>query len=122
MNTWVGIGRLTKDTEVKYTKSGKAICRFTMAVDDGWGDNKRTYFIHVICWEKLAEACGNSLEKGQKVAVTGKITQRTYEQDGTKKSIVEILAREIDFGEKARGAQAMGVFPGRAIADDEIPF
>ena len=53
MNTWVGIGRLTRDPEVRYTQSGKAVCRFTLAIDDGWGEKKKTYFIPVTCWEKL---------------------------------------------------------------------
>lgn len=38
MNTWVGIGRLVRDPEVRYTQSGKAVCRFTLAIDDGWGE------------------------------------------------------------------------------------
>ena len=49
MNTWVGIRRLVRDPEVRYTQSGKAVCRFTLAVDDGWGEKKKTYFIPVTC-------------------------------------------------------------------------
>ena len=93
MNTWVGIGRLVREPEVRYTQSGKAVCRFTLAIDDGWGEKKKTYFIPVTCWEKLAEACGNNLVKGQKVAVMGTLTQRTYEQNGEKKSVIEVVAR-----------------------------
>lgn len=117
MNTWVGIGRLVRDPEVRYTQSGKAVCRFTIAVDEGWGEKKKTYFIPVTCWEKLAEACGNNLVKGQKVTVMGTLTQRTYEQNGEKKSVIEVVAREVDFGEKARGAQG-----STAVSDDDIPF
>ena len=126
MNTWVGIGRLVRDPEVRYTQSGKAVCRFTLAIDDGWGEKKKTYFIPVTCWEKLAEACGNNLVKGQKVAVMGTLTQRTYDQDGTKKSIIEVVAREVDFGEKPRGAGASatsgGAFAGTPVPDEDIPF
>ena len=117
MNHWVGIGRLTRDPEVRYTQSGKAVCRFTLAIDDGWGEKKKTYFIPVTCWEKLAEACGNNLVKGQKVAVMGTLTQRTYEKDGEKRYAYEVLAREVEFGEKARGAQG-----STAVSDDDIPF
>lgn len=74
MNLWVGIGRLVRDPEVRYTQSGKAVCRFTLAIDDGWGEKEKTYFIPVTCWEKLAEACGNNLMKGQKVVVMGTLT------------------------------------------------
>ena len=117
MNHWVGIGRLTRDPEVRYTQSGKAVCRFTLAIDDGWGEQKKTYFIPVTCWEKLAEACGNNLVKGQKVTVSGKLTQRTYEKDGEKRQAYEVLARYVEFGEKARGAQG-----STAVSDEDIPF
>ena len=126
MNTWVGIGRLTRDPNVKYTQNGKAVCNFTLAVDDGWGEQKKAHFIPVTCWEKLAEACGNNLVKGQKVTVMGTLTQRKYEQNGEKKSIIEVVAREVDFGAKPRGAvvgaTSMGVFAGTPVPDDDIPF
>ena len=126
MNHFVGIGRLTRDPNVKYTQSGKAVCRFTLAIDDGWGEKKKTYFIPVTCWEKLAEACGNNLVKGQKVAIMGTLTQRTYEQNGEKKSVIEVVAREVDFGEKPRGVGASatsgGDYPGTPVPDEEIPF
>ena len=66
MNHFVGIGRLVRDPNVKYTQGGKAVARFTLAIDDGWGEKKKTYFIPVTCWEKLAEACGNNLVKGRR--------------------------------------------------------
>ena len=126
MNHFVGIGRLTREPNVKYTQSGKAVCRFTLAIDDGWGEKKKTYFIPVTCWEKLAEACGNNLVKGQKVAVMGMLTQRTYEQNGGKKDIIDVVAREVDFGAKPRGAEAsatsVGAFAGTPVPDEEIPF
>ena len=117
MNIWIGSGRLTKDPNVKYTQNGKAVCNFTLAVDDGWGEQKKTYFIPVTCWEKLAEAGGNNLVKGQKVTVSGKLTQRTYEKDGEKRQAYEVLARDVEFGEKARGAQG-----STAVSDEDIPF
>ena len=117
MNIWIGSGRLTKDPAVKYTQNGKAVCNFTLAIDDGWGEKKKTYFIPVTCWEKLAEACGNNLVKGQKVAVMGTLTQRTYEQNGEKRYAYEVVAREVEFGEKARGAQG-----STSVSDEDIPF
>ena len=55
--------------------------------------------------------------KGQKVTVSGKLTQRTYEKDGEKRQAYEVLARDVEFGEKARGAQG-----SRAVSDEDIPF
>ncbi len=51
MNTVNLIGRLVRDNELKYTKSGKAVATNTLALDDGWGDNKKSYFIPIVVWE-----------------------------------------------------------------------
>ena len=55
--------------------------------------------------------------KGQKVAVMGTLTQRTYEKDGEKRQAYEVLARDVEFGEKARGTQG-----STAVSDEDIPF
>ena len=56
----------------------------------------------------------------------GTLTQRTYEQNGEKKNIIEVVAREVDFGEKPRGAGASatsgGAFAGTPVPDEDIPF
>ena len=125
MNTWVGIGRLVRDPEVRYTQSGKAVCRFTLAIDDGWGEKKKTYFIPVTCWEKLAEACGNNLVKGQKIAVEGRIQTRSYEaKDGTKRYVTEVVVQSMEFCESRRNGSAGGAgdYPGMPVPDEEIPF
>lgn len=57
MNVWTGTGRLTKDPEVRYTKSGICMCRMNIAVDDGWGDNKWVNFFPIIVWGKLGDVC-----------------------------------------------------------------
>lgn len=55
MNTWVGIGRLVRDPEVRYTQSGKAVCRFTLAIDRRGNGEKQADFIQCVAWEKIAE-------------------------------------------------------------------
>lgn len=95
MNTVNLIGRLVRDNELKYTKSGKAVATNTMALDDGWGDNKKTYFIPIVVWEKQAESLANYTNKGSKIAVNGKLTSRSYEmQDGQKRTIIEVVANQ----------------------------
>lgn len=95
MNTVNLIGRLVRDNELKYTKSGKAVATNTLALDDGWGDNKRSYFIPLVVWEKQAESLANYTGKGSKIAVNGKLTSRSYEtQDGQKRTIVEVVANQ----------------------------
>lgn len=95
MNTVNLIGRLVRDNELKYTKSGKAVATNTLALDDGWGDNKRSYFIPLVVWEKQAESLANYTNKGSKIAVNGKLTSRSYEtQDGQKRTIIEVVANQ----------------------------
>ena len=93
MNKVFLIGRLTKDAELKYTPGeGKAVTTFNIALDDGFGEHKKTYFINVVVWGKTAEAVANYTHKGSKIAVQGKITTRSYDKDGTKRYITEVVA------------------------------
>lgn len=94
MNRWIGTGRLTKDVELRYTPGeGKAVTNFNMAVDDGFGEHKKTYFINVVVWGKTAESLVTYTHKGSKVAVQGKITTRSYDaKDGTKRYVTEVVA------------------------------
>ena len=72
MNHWVGIGRLTRDPEVRYTQSGKACAKFTLAIDRRGKGEKQADFIQCVAWEKTAEIIGNHCTKGQKIAVEGR--------------------------------------------------
>lgn len=94
MNKVVQIGRMTKDAELKYLPgSGTAVANFSIAVDDGFGDNKKTYFFNIVVFGKSAEAVVNYTHKGSKVAVIGKLTTRTWDaQDGTKRYATEIVS------------------------------
>ncbi|WP_241508325.1 single-stranded DNA-binding protein [Enterococcus casseliflavus] len=80
---------------MKYTKSGKAVATNTLALDDGWGDNKRSYFLPLVVWEKQAESLANYTGKGSQIAVNGKLTSRSYEtQDGQKRTVIEVVANQ----------------------------
>jgi single-strand DNA-binding protein len=94
MNRVELIGRLTNDAELRYTPgSGNSVTTFNLAVNDGFGDKQKAYFIPVVVWGKSAEAVANYTKKGTKVAVTGKITTRSYEaKDGTKRYVTEVVA------------------------------
>jgi len=95
MNTVNLIGRLVRDNELKYTKSGKAVATNTLALDDGWGDNKRSYFLPLVVWEKQAESLANYTGKGSQIAVNGKLASRSYEmQDGQKRTVIEVVANQ----------------------------
>ncbi|RLA96355.1 MAG: single-stranded DNA-binding protein, partial [Deltaproteobacteria bacterium] len=82
MNQVSIIGRLGQDPELRYTPSGKAVARMSVAVNERYGENEKTYWFPVICWNGLGETVSQYLHKGSKVAVSGRLTTRSYERDG----------------------------------------
>jgi single-strand DNA-binding protein len=110
MNKWIGIGRLTKNPELKYTAgSNIPVTTFTLAVDRNFKNKdgqREADFINCVAWKKLAEIVSNNLTKGRLIAVAGKIQTRTYEgNDGKKKYITEIVAEDVQFLDYKKDAQ-----------------
>lgn len=99
MNHVILTGRLTKDPEIRYTDSKKAVASFTLAVDDGRdSDGKRkAQFIPCVAWGKTAELIDQYFTKGKPLTVTGRITVRTYDKNGEKRYITEVVASGIEF-------------------------
>ncbi len=97
MNKVILVGRLTRDPEVRYTQTGKAVASFSVAVNTGFGDNKRADFIPIVVWDKLAEICGNNLTKGRNVLVEGRLQISEYEKDGQKRRTTEVVAQNVEF-------------------------
>ena len=129
MNKWVGIGRLVADPELRFTAGkGTANTTFTIAIDDGYGENKKTNYIPIVVWGKSAESSANYLTKGSQVAISGKIQTRSYEnKEGIKKYVTEIVANEVEFlGSKGTGnnsnqAPQEDVFGGGDYQEDITP-
>lgn len=100
INRVVLVGRLSNDVELRYTPSGAAVARFGIAVGgrpsrDG---QDSVSFFTVIIWNKAAETANQYLSKGKQVAVDGRLEQRTWTaQDGTRRSVVEIVAERLEF-------------------------
>ena len=98
MNNVSMIAHLTRDVELRYTPQGTAVATIGVAVNDGFGDKKQSFFFNVVVWKDLAERCNQYLSKGKKIAVTGKLTQRSWENtEGKRQSVVEILAFNVEF-------------------------
>lgn len=101
MNKIILIGRLTKDVDLRFTESGKAVANFTLAVDRPFKNQqgeKEADFIRTIVWGKQAENCANYIGKGRLVAVDGRLQIRSYEgQDGDRKYITEVVAETVKF-------------------------
>ena len=101
MNKVFLIGNLTRDPEQTQTPSGVAVCKFSIAVSRDFKDsdgNRETDFFNITVWRGRAENCGKYLKKGNKVAIVGKLQNRTYEdKDGVKRTVTEIIADEVEF-------------------------
>jgi single-strand DNA-binding protein len=94
------IGRLTRDAELKYTPSGQAVSKFSIAVNrsvkrgEKWEDEAN--FFDIVLWGKRAEALDQYLTKGKQIGVDGELRQDRWQQDGQNRSKVEVIATNIN--------------------------
>lgn len=79
MNNVNLIVRLTRDPEVNYTPSGKAICSFGVALDKGYGDHKHAVYMDCKIWEKKGETFAQYVKKGQQVGITAELDMESWE-------------------------------------------
>ncbi len=146
MNSVVLVGNLTRDPELRYSTGANqtAICRFGIAVNDGYGEKQETNFINIVVFGKQGENCDRYLSKGSKVAINGRIRTGSYEKDGRKVYTTDIIASRVEFlssGSQSSGGGSFGGqqefgensepagsapagIPGgfQELQDDDIPF
>ena len=101
MNKVFLIGNLTRDPELAETNSGVAVCHFSIAVNRSFSSadgERQTDFFNVTAWRGTAENVAKFCKKGSKVAVSGSIQIRQYDdQQGNKRTAVDIVAQEVEF-------------------------
>jgi single-strand DNA-binding protein len=136
INQVVLVGRLTRDAELKYTNTGSAVSKFSLAINrrrksgDQWVEEAS--FFNVVVWGRVAEALSPYLVKGKQVGVNGELRQSRWEQDGQPRSRVEVVANNIQLlggrgapqGEAASETEQhsqKSSFEGDDFEDD-IPF
>jgi single-strand DNA-binding protein len=141
INRWNGIGRLTKDPELKYTPSGNSVTSFSIAsnyvyYNQAKEKKEQTSFFNCICWGKRGEVITQHFTKGQKIAIEGRLQQRSWEtQDGSKRYVVEIVVDNFNFaGNKPNNGNTASPeepvpppeevpdFKDVPYTDDDIPF
>ncbi len=126
MNKICMIGRLTKDVEVKYTKSNTPVASFTLAVNRRFAKEgeQQADFINIIAWSKTAEFCSKYFKKGQQIGLVGRIQTRNYEKEnGTKVYVTEVVAEEVYFaGEKKEEHGEAWEDPNAVVNNDMLPF
>lgn len=121
------VGRLGRDPEMRYTPDGKAVSNFSVAVDQGFGDNKSTMWVRVSCWGKLAETASQWLSKGDIVALDGELKAEPVSggpriwtaNDGQPRASFEMTAYNLRFVQlKKKAASAASSQDGF----EDIPF
>ncbi|HSQ00482.1 MAG TPA: single-stranded DNA-binding protein [Candidatus Dormibacteraeota bacterium] len=139
VNKAILIGNLGRDPEVRFTPSGRAVAKFSVATTEKWTDQngqkqEKTEWHNIVVWGKQAETCGQYLAKGRQVFIEGRITNRSYDdKDGNKKYITEIIARDVRFlGGPGQGGGGGGSVRDTGFSapagedgpppDDDIPF
>jgi single-strand DNA-binding protein len=146
LNKAMLIGHLGADPELKYTKSGVAVCNFNVATSERWKDKngeqqEQTEWHHVVVWKNLAEACNQYLHKGSKVYVEGKLqTRKWQDKNGSDRYTTEIVASYVQFltpneegggssgghggdqHQNSRGNGGYGGHSGDSGVGEDVPF
>ncbi len=127
------IGNLVRDPELRYTPSGIAVARFTVAVNrpkkKGAGvaqetkENQDVDFIPVVAWRRLAEICGEFLKKGKSVSIEGRLQIRPYEKNGEKRVSAEVIADGMQMlGKRGDAPHHEETAPQTPEGGEESPF
>jgi single-strand DNA-binding protein len=135
VNKVILVGRLGTDPEMRYTASGTAVCRLSVATSRNFTDKQgnrqeETAWHRVEAWGKLAEICGQYLSKGRQIYIEGRLKYGSYEKDGVKHYTTDIVAENMQMlggpGQGNRGPErepepSFGP-PEGGVPEDDIPF
>ena len=124
MNSVNIIGRITKDIEIKNTNTGKSVCSFHVAVQR---DKDNADFIPCTAWEATAVNIGKYFHKGDLIGITGVLSTRTFESNGEKRFVMEVLVNRFDFinGKKTENTdtkQESPAQPQEEMPANDMPF
>ena len=129
-------GRVTREPELRFTPSGKAVCNFTIAANDRkknegtgeWEDAGDPLFVRVAVWDKYGENCAESLAQGELVIVTGRLSNRKYTaNDGSERTSLEMTANDVSIPLRFRTVpnaprRDPGELPPRAAVASDDPW
>ena len=143
-NRVILIGRATRDPELRYTQGGTSVASLSIANNRSWTQNnekkEQVSFFNCVAWGKLGETISKYVKKGDKIAIEGRLQQRSWEKEGQKHSTVEVVIDNVQFlstpngGSKSESAPMMGdeVKDGSVasfdqqspshFSDEDIPF
>ncbi len=117
VNTVILLGRLTRDPELRQTPSGQSVCSFSLALNRSYKDPRTgdlvesTDFVDCVAWAQLGETIAKYVGKGRNLCIQGRLQSRSWEQDGQKRSKLEVLVTEMTFVD-GRGGDDGGDYSG----------
>lgn len=103
VNQVILLGNLTRDPEVRQTPGGQSVCSFSLALNRTYKDSRTdewveaTDYVDIVAWGPLGERVGQYMSKGRRCLVQGRLQSRNWEQEGQKRSKVEVLASDVTF-------------------------
>jgi single-strand DNA-binding protein len=120
------MGNLTRDPELRSTPSGQNVCSFSLALNRSYKDaqgewQEATDYIDITAWGPLGERVSQYLSKGRRCLVQGRLQSRSWEQDGQKRSKVEVLASDVTFLDNRGSGEEGGYNGGGAAAAPAKP-
>jgi single-strand DNA-binding protein len=117
------MGNLTRDPELRQTPNGQNVTSFSLALNRAYKDasgewQEVTDYIDCVCWGPLAERVAQYLSKGRRALVQGRLQSRSWEQDGAKRSKVEVLANDVTFlDSRGSGGDSSDAAPSAASSE-----
>lgn len=114
-NKVILMGNLTRDPELKTTPSGRSVCGFSIAVNRTWRNSEGeqqedvSYF-DCTAWGKAGEIINQYMQKGRAILISGRLNQRTWEQDGNKRSKVDVVVEDFNFINDGGSSTSSGTF------------
>lgn len=105
------MGNLTRDPELRQTPTGQSVTSFSLALNRSYKDQsgewqEATDYVDIVCWGPLAERVAQYLSKGRRCLVQGRLQSRSWEQEGQKRSKVEVLANDVTFLDSRGGGDS----------------
>lgn len=121
-NKVILMGNLTRDPETRQTPTGQSVTNFSLAISRTWkgqdGSNQEAVsFIDCVAWGKTGEIISQYVQKGRPILVSGRLDQRSWEQDGNKRSKVEVVVEDFNFVGGGGGEGSSGGFSGGSKSD-----
>jgi single-strand DNA-binding protein len=126
INVMVFCGNVGSDMEVRHTANGKAIGQFNVAVNQGWGENKKTSWVTCKMFNDRAEKLAPFVKKGMQLTVTGELSVDEWEKDGVKNKKVCCIVKDVQLPKQQATEETASVTQNNTTADkdfdSDIPF